>query len=166
MSFATVHSCTLAGVSALPVIVEVHIAGGLPGTSIVGLPQSAVRESKDRVKAAIKHAGFNFPMVKVIINLAPADLPKQGGRFDLPIALGVLMATGQLPEDATDEWVVIGELGLTGDVRAVSGVLPTALSLADSSRGLLLLQRACYYRWPTHVKRREVGARDCMAWQR
>lgn len=138
MSYATVHSCTLAGVVALPVIVEVHVAGGLPGVSIVGLPQSAVRESKDRVKAAVQHAGFRFPMVKIIVNLAPADLPKQGGRFDLPIALGILIATGQLPAQAVDQLVVIGELGLTGDVRPVSGVLPTSLFLAGTGNGLLL----------------------------
>ena len=138
MSYATVQSCTLAGVVALPVIVEVHVAGGLPGVSIVGLPQSAVRESKDRVKAAVQHAGFKFPMVKIIVNLAPADLPKQGGRFDLPIAIGILIATGQLPAQAVDKLVIIGELGLTGDVRPVSGVLPTSLFLAGTGNGLLL----------------------------
>ena len=138
MSFATVQSCTLSGVTALPVTVEVHIGGGLPGMSIVGLPQSAVRESKDRVKAAIVNAGLNYPMVRIVVNLAPADLPKQGGRFDLPIALGVLLATGQLPEGALDELVVVGELGLTGEIRAVSGALPTALAFSDSSTGLLI----------------------------
>lgn len=98
MSFATVHSCTLSGVQALPVTVEVHLGGGLPGMSIVGLPESAVRESKDRVKAAIHHANLIYPQQKIIVNLAPADLPKRGGRFDFPIALGILLANGQLPE--------------------------------------------------------------------
>jgi len=138
MSYATVQSCTLSGINALPVTVEIHIGGGLPGMSIVGLPQSAVRESKDRVKAAIVHVGLKYPMVKIVVNLAPADLPKQGGRFDLPIALGVLIATGQLTEDALDNLVVVGELGLTGRIRAVSGALPTALAYSQSSNGLIM----------------------------
>jgi len=138
MSYATVQSCTLSGISALPVTVEVHIGGGLPGMSIVGLPQSAVRESKDRVKAAIVHADLKYPMVKIVVNLAPADLPKQGGRFDLPIALGVLVATGQLAENALDNLVVVGELGLTGQIRAVSGALPTALAFSSVDCGLLM----------------------------
>ena len=96
MSLATVRSGALAGVTATPVVVEVHLGGGLPGMAIVGLPQSAVKESKDRVRAAIRHAGFRFPRVKVIVNLAPADLPKRGGRFDLPITLGILVASGRL----------------------------------------------------------------------
>lgn len=138
MSYATVRSCTLSGISALPVTVEVHSGGGLPGMSIVGLPQSAVRESKDRVKAAIVHADLKYPMVKIVVNLAPADLPKQGGRFDLPIALGVLVATGQLPDDALHELVVVGELGLMGQIRAVSGALPTALAFSQHELGLLM----------------------------
>lgn len=138
MSYATVHSCTLAGVEALPVTVEVHIAGGLPGMSIVGLPQSAVRESKDRVRAAIRHIGLHFPAVKIIVNLAPADLPKRGGRFDLPIALGILQANGQLPESSLRGLVVLGELGLTGELRSVTGILPTAYALAGGNRALLI----------------------------
>lgn len=138
MSYATVHSCTLSGVQALPVTVEVHISGGLPGMSIVGLPQSAVRESKDRVKAAIQHMGLTFPQVKIIVNLAPADLPKRGGRFDLPIALGVLLANGQLPEQALDGLMVLGELGLTGELRSVSGILPTAHAFAESQLSLFI----------------------------
>ena len=138
MSYATVQSCTLAGIKALPVTVEVCVSGGLPGMTIVGLPQSAVRESKDRVKAAIQHAGLKFPMVKIIVNLAPADLPKQGGRFELPIALGILVATNQLPADALVNLVVVGELGLTGRIRSVSGALPMALAFADSGQSLLM----------------------------
>jgi len=138
MSYATVQSCTLSGIAALPVTVEVHVGGGLPGMSIVGLPQSAVRESKDRVKAAILHADLKYPMVKIVVNLAPADLPKQGGRFDLPIALGVLVATGQLPHNALNKLVVVGELGLMGQIRAVSGALPTALAFSQVDCGLLM----------------------------
>lgn len=138
MSYASVQSCALSGINAQPVTVEVHIGGGLPGMSIVGLPQSAVRESKDRVKAAIMHAELKYPMVKIVVNLAPADLPKQGGRFDLPIALGILIATGQLPEATLRNLVVVGELGLTGQIRAVSGALPAALAFSRSSFGLLI----------------------------
>jgi len=138
MSLATVRSCALAGVTALPVTVEVHLGGGLPGMAIVGLPQSAVRESKDRVKAAIRHAGLQFPKVKVIVNLAPADLPKRGGRFDLPIALGILIASGQLPETATAGLVVVGELGLGGELRAVEGSLSAARACRDAGDGLLV----------------------------
>ena len=138
MSYASVQSCTLLGIKAQPVTVEIHIGGGLPGMSIVGLPQSAVRESKDRVKAAIMHAELKYPMVKIVVNLAPADLPKQGGRFDLPIALGILIATGQLPESTLRNLVVVGELGLTGQIRPVSGALPAALAFSHSSFGLLM----------------------------
>lgn len=136
MGFATVRSCTLSGVNALPVIVEVHTSGGLPGMSLVGLPQSAVRESKDRVRAAIENTGFNWPQQRLIINLAPADLPKDGGRFDLPIALGVLLATKQLPDDSVNELVVLGELGLDGELRPVSGILPTSHAYSKSRLAL------------------------------
>ncbi len=138
MSFATVRSCTLSGVSAVEVTVEVHVTGGLPGIAIVGLPQSAVRESKDRVKAAIIHAGLTYPQVKIIVNLAPADLPKQGGRYDLPIAIGVLIATQQLPANCTEDMVIVGELGLCGDVRSVSGVLPATIDLANNNTAMLI----------------------------
>ncbi|MFK7857010.1 MAG: YifB family Mg chelatase-like AAA ATPase [Granulosicoccus sp.] len=138
MSYSTVHSCTLSGVQALAVTVEVHTSGGLPGMSIVGLPQSAVRESKDRVKAAIQHIGLKYPQVKIIVNLAPADLPKRGGRFDLPIALGILQATDQIPAGALDDLVVLGELGLTGQLRSVTGVLPAAYAFAHSDFSLFI----------------------------
>ena len=138
MSYATVHSCTLSGIQALPVTVEIHLAGGLPGMSIVGLPQSAVRESKDRVKAAIKSIGLAYPQSRIVVNLAPADLPKRGGRFDLAIALGILQATGQLEPDALKNLVVLGELGLTGDIRSVPGILPTSHAYVDTNKVLLI----------------------------
>jgi len=138
MAFATVMSCTLSGVKALPVTVEVHTAGGLPGMSLVGLPQSTVRESKDRVRAAIENNKFKWPQQKIIVNLAPADLPKHGGRFDLPIALGILLATGQLPETCVHNLVVLGELGLNGEMRSISGVLPTSYAYAASTHALLI----------------------------
>lgn len=140
MSFATVLSSTLSGVQSLPVVVEVHIAGGLPAMSIVGLPESAVRESKDRVKAAIQNIGLSFPQVKIIVNLAPADLPKRGGRFDLPIALGILVASGQLPATSLDALMIVGELGLTGHIRAISGVLPTSFAFSGSPTALFVPQ--------------------------
>ena len=138
MPLASVHACALAGVAAPPVTVEVHLGGGLPGMAIVGLPQSAVRESKDRVRAAIAHAGLRFPQVKVVVNLAPADLPKHGGRFDLPIALGVLIASGQLAASAVVNLRVLGELGLGGELRAVAGALPAAQASRAAGERLLL----------------------------
>ena len=138
MAFATVMSCTLSGIHALPVVVEVHTAGGLPGTSIVGLPQSEVRESKDRVRASIENIGMKWPQQKIIINLAPADLPKRGGRFDLAIALGVLLATGQLPRECLHNLVVLGELGLDGGLRSVSGILPTAYAFTNAEQALYI----------------------------
>lgn len=138
MSLATVRSCALSGIDALPITVEVYLGGGLPGMTIVGLPQSAVRESKDRVRAAIKHAGFRYPQVKIIVNLAPADLPKRGGRFDLPIALGILIASGQLPSDAADGFVVVGELGLGGELRSIEGALPSAQACRDAGESMVL----------------------------
>jgi len=138
MAFASLRSCTLSGVQALPVSVEVHTAGGLPGMSLVGLPQSTVRESKDRVRAAIENIDYTWPQQKIIVNLAPADLPKHGGRFDLPIALGILMATRQLPQGCLDGLVVLGELGLDGELRSVSGVLPTSYAYARSNKALYI----------------------------
>lgn len=138
MAFATVRSCTLSGVCALPVSVEVHTSGGLPGMSLVGLPQSAVRESKDRVRAAIENIDYKWPQQKIIVNLAPAELPKYGGRFDFPIALAILLATRQLPEDCVDNLVVLGELGLDGELRSVSGVLPTSYAFSSSPISLYI----------------------------
>lgn len=137
MAYATVRSCTLSGITAVPITVEVHTAGGLPCVNVVGLPQSAVRESKDRVKAAIQNSGFEFPAVRVTVNLAPADLPKHGGRFDLPIALGIMLARGYLPSGCLDNYCVVGELGLNGEVRAISGTLPCALALQGTTTTLL-----------------------------
>ena len=97
MSLAVVLSRGLAGLDAPLVTVEVHLGGGLPAFNLVGLPETEVKESRDRVRAALQNAGFDFPVRKITVNLAPADLPKESGRFDLPIALGILAASGQLP---------------------------------------------------------------------
>ncbi|MFK7891895.1 MAG: YifB family Mg chelatase-like AAA ATPase, partial [Granulosicoccus sp.] len=138
MSYAMVSSCSLSGVQALPVTVEVHKSGGLPGLSIVGLPESAVRESKDRVRAAIENVDLVYPQARIIVNLAPADLPKRGGRFDFPIALGILQATEQLPEDCLQELIVLGELGLDGELRPVEGVLPVASAFSETENSLCI----------------------------
>lgn len=138
MNLALVHSRARSGVRAPAVRVEVHLGGGLPTMSIVGLPEAAVRESKDRVRAAIQCAQFEFPARRITVNLAPADLPKDGGRFDLPIALGILAASGQIPLDALHEYEFLGELGLTGELRAIDGVLPGALAAADAGHKLVV----------------------------
>lgn len=139
MSLALVHSRARQGIEAPAVRVEVHLGGGLPRFTIVGMGDAAVRESRERVRAAMHSAGFEFPSAGVItVSLAPADLPKDGGRFDLPIALGLLAASGQLPQPALDAVECVGELALTGELRAVEGVLPAALAAARAGRALLV----------------------------
>jgi magnesium chelatase family protein len=138
MALATIHSCALIGISAPPVIVEVHLSRGLPGFYIVGMPETAVKESRDRVRSAIINSGFDFPNRRIAVNLAPADLPKEGSRFDLPIAIGVLVASGQVPEHSVKAKVFVGELALSGALRDTRGSLVTALSLRDDSRTLVL----------------------------
>ena len=138
MNLALVHSRARTGVRAPAVRVEVHLSGGLPRLSLVGLPEAAVREAKDRVRAAISCAQYEFPARVITVNLAPADLPKDGGRFDLAIALGILGASGQVPLQALGEYEFLGELGLTGELRAVDGVLPAALAAAQTGRRLIV----------------------------
>lgn len=138
MSLAIIYSRAQLGIEAPLVSVEVHLSNGLPGLSIVGLPEAAVKESKDRVRGAILNSRFEFPARRITINMAPADLPKEGGRFDLPIALGVLAASGQIATDSLSAYECLGELALGGDLRAVKGVLPAALACRDASRALLV----------------------------
>ncbi|MBK8509833.1 MAG: YifB family Mg chelatase-like AAA ATPase [Candidatus Competibacteraceae bacterium] len=138
MSLAIVYSRAQVGIHAPLVSVEVHLSGGLPGLFIVGLPEAAVKESKDRVRGALLNSGLEFPSRRITINLAPADLPKEGGRFDLPIALGILAASGQLKRDRLGEYECLGELALGGELRAVRGVLPAALACRDAARTLLV----------------------------
>ncbi len=138
MSLAVVYSRAQEGITAPLVTVEVHLANGLPGLSIVGLPETTVKESKDRVRAALLNARFEFPMRRITVNLAPADLPKEGGRFDLPIALGILAASGQIPEEQLNRHEFIGELALTGELRAIRGALTAALRSRDAGRALIL----------------------------
>jgi magnesium chelatase family protein len=138
MSLALAHSRARTGVLAPAVRVEVHLAPGLPQLTIVGLPAAAVRESRDRVRAAIQCAQLEFPSRRITVNLAPADLPKDGGRFDLPIAVGILAASGLVDVQALGRVELLGELALTGELRAVSAVLPAALAAARAGRALIL----------------------------
>ena len=123
MSLAVLYSRALSGMDAPEVVVEVHLANGLPSFTIVGLPEAEVKESKDRVRAAIQTAQFEFPARRITVNLAPADLPKESGRYDLPIALGILAASGQIPKDALERYEIAGELALTGELRPIRGAL-------------------------------------------
>ncbi|MFY9178994.1 MAG: YifB family Mg chelatase-like AAA ATPase [Venatoribacter sp.] len=138
MSLARVYSRALAGIDALPVVVEVHLSAGLPSLSLVGLPETAVKESKDRVRSAILNSDFEFPAKRITINLSPADLPKEGGRYDLAIALGILAASEQIPSTLLEDHEFIGELTLGGKLQAVPGVLPCALASTKAKHSLVL----------------------------
>ncbi|MDA5194604.1 YifB family Mg chelatase-like AAA ATPase [Govanella unica] len=133
------HVTTVAfiGIEARPVDVQVQIASGLPAFAVVGLPDKAVAESRERVRAALGAIGLALPPKRIIVNLAPADLPKEGSHYDLPIAVGLLMAMNVIPEDAIAEYVVLGELGLDGAIQAVPGVLPAAMAAMGLSKGLI-----------------------------
>ena len=137
MSLAVVLTRARLGIDAPEVQVEVHLSNGLPALNIVGLPETAVRESKDRVRSALLNAGFEFPARRITVNLAPADLPKEGGRFDLPIALGILLASGQLPENCLNNYECLGELSLSGELRSVPGILPAVMAAARTGRSVL-----------------------------
>ncbi|MEH0743341.1 YifB family Mg chelatase-like AAA ATPase [Vibrio cholerae] len=138
MSLAVIHSRASVGVEAPPVTVEVHISNGMPGFTLVGLPETTVKESRDRVRSAIINSRFEFPAKRITVNLAPADLPKEGGRFDLPIALGILAASDQIPLSAMSDKEYIGELALSGKIRRVKGVLPAALAASRAQRCLVV----------------------------
>ncbi|VVD70928.1 Competence protein ComM [Pandoraea iniqua] len=140
MSLAVVSSRALTGMAAHPVTVEVHLANGLPGLSLVGLPDTEVKESRERVRCALQNSRFEFPARRITINLAPADLPKASGCFDLPIALGILAASGQLPEAGLRTHEFAGELSLTGELRSIRGGLAMASAVAASpgERALVL----------------------------
>lgn len=138
MSLAVVYSRALQGVVAPQVTVEVHLSNGLPSLSIVGLAETAVKESKDRVRGAVLNSQFEFFARRITINLAPADLPKDGGRFDLPIALGLLAASEQIPGDKLGHYEFIGELALSGELRPIRGVLPAALQAHVAGRTLIV----------------------------
>ena len=138
MSLAILLARAGVGVAAPKVTVEVQLSGGLPGFSIVGLPEAEVKESRDRVRAAILNSGYEFPVRKITVNLAPADLPKEGGRFDLAIALGILVAHGQLPNQGLENYEFYGELALSGDLRAVRGLLPAVVKGSRAGRTVVV----------------------------
>lgn len=138
MSLALVRARALDGLNAPEVTVEVHLANGLPAFNLVGLPDTEVREARDRVRAAIVTSQFEFPQRRITVNLAPADLPKEGGRFDLAIAVGILAASGQIEMAALDGCEFCGELSLNGGLRAVRGVLAAALAAGRAGRALVL----------------------------
>jgi len=142
MQLATLYTRALNGIDAAQVTVEVHLSNGLPAFSIVGLPEAAVRESKDRVRAAIINSCFDFPARKITVNLAPADLPKDGGRYDLPIALGILAASGQIDKTSLSEYEFHGELALSGLLREVNGSLPVALAAQQNNKKLVMPKKS------------------------
>jgi magnesium chelatase family protein len=142
MALAVLYSRALAGMDAPSVTVEVHLANGLPNFTIVGLPEAEVKESKDRVRAALQTSRFEFPARRITVNLAPADLPKESGRFDLPIALGILAASGQIPLDKLKEYEFAGELALTGELRPIRGALAMTLKAHRDGRAFILPQQS------------------------
>lgn len=138
MSLAVLYSRALSGMEAPLVTVETHIANGLPSFTIVGLPDTEVRESKDRVRSALQNSHFKIPAQRITVNLAPADLPKESGRFDIPIALGILAATGQVPKEELEQYEWAGELALTGELRPIRGALAMTYHAAQSGRRFVL----------------------------
>lgn len=138
MSLAVIYSRARLGLHAPLVTIEVHMSGGLPQFNIAGLPATAVKESKHRVRSALLQSGFEFPSGKITINLAPADLPKEGGRFDLPIALGILAATHQIAQQELSQYEIAGELALSGEIRRIQGALPFALQTTQAQRTLII----------------------------
>ena len=138
MALAVAHSRGLDGLNAPPVVVEAHLASGLPSFALVGLPDTEVKEARDRVRAAIVNSGFEFPQKRITVNLAPADLPKESGRFDLPIALGILAASGQIPAPVLADYEFAGELSLSGELRPIRGALAMALQTGDGGKAFIL----------------------------
>ena len=138
MSLAVLYSRALTGMEAPLVTVEVHLANGLPNFTIVGLPETEVKESKDRVRAALLNARFEFPARRITVNLAPAELPKESGRFDLPIAIGILVASGQIPGEKLKLYEFAGELALTGDLRSIRGALAMTFKAHGDGRAFIL----------------------------
>lgn len=144
MTIAMLQSRALAGMHAPSITVEVHLANGLPSFTLVGLPEAEVRESRERVRAALQTCGFDFPTRRITVNLAPADLPKESGRYDLPIALGLLAASGQIPLAALENYEFAGELSLNGQLRPIRGVLAMTHALAQqNNRARFILPSAC-----------------------
>ena len=139
---ASLRSAAVLGVEALPVIVEVDVSFGLPVFTMVGLPDTSVRESRDRVRTAIRNSGFEFPGHRITVNLAPADIRKAGASYDLPIALGVLAASGVIEPRLVEGVVLLGELSLDGTIQPIRGVLPVAVAAKREGKAAILLPRA------------------------
>jgi magnesium chelatase family protein len=153
MALACVYSRARIGLASPLVSVEVHLANGLPAFNIVGLPETSVREAKDRVRSAIINCGYEFPAKRITVNLAPADLPKEGGRFDLPIAVGILAASEQLPSANLQTFEFAGELALSGELRAIIGEIPMAMACQKSNRTLIIpAQNAEQASWVQQAK--------------
>ncbi|WP_072140746.1 YifB family Mg chelatase-like AAA ATPase, partial [Citrobacter amalonaticus] len=138
MSLSIVHTRAALGVNAPAITIEVHISNGLPGLTLVGLPETTVKEARDRVRSAIINSGYDFPAKKITINLAPADLPKEGGRYDLPIAVALLVASEQLITHKLDQYELVGELALTGALRGVPGAISSATEAIRVGRGIIV----------------------------
>ncbi|WP_032093227.1 MULTISPECIES: YifB family Mg chelatase-like AAA ATPase [Pasteurellaceae] len=138
MSLAIVYSRASMGVQAPLVTIEVHLSNGKPGFTLVGLPEKTVKEAQDRVRSALLNANFKYPPKRITVNLAPADLPKEGGRFDLPIAVGILAASGQIAAKHLQRFELLGELALTGSLRGVHGVIPAILAAKSAQRSLII----------------------------
>ncbi|AXK38421.1 ATP-binding protein [Crenobacter cavernae] len=160
MTLAIVQSRALSGMQAPEVAVEVHLANGLPSFTIVGLPDTEVKESRERVRAALQVAGFEFPARRITVNLAPADLPKESGRFDLPIALGILAASGQIPAAKLADYEFAGELALSGELRPIRGALAMTWHASRAGRAFVLPRAsACEAAW---VERATVHPADSL----
>jgi magnesium chelatase family protein len=141
MSLSKVNTRAKVGLKAPLVSVEVHLSNGLPAFNIVGLPEAAVKESKDRVRSAILNSKFEFPNRRITVNLAPAELPKGGSRFDLAIAIGILAASDQVPKQPLLDYEFIGELALSGELRGIEAALPAAMACAEAKKQLIISQQ-------------------------
>lgn len=140
MSLSVIYTRASLGITAPLITVEVHISAGLPGLTIVGLPETTVKEARDRVRSAIINSGYTFPAKKITINLAPADLPKEGGRYDLPIAIALLAASEQLSASHLSHYEFVGELALTGALRGVPGAIPSAQAAVCAGRQIIVAE--------------------------
>jgi len=138
MSLAVVYSRASVGIDAPLITVEVHLSNGLPCFNLVGLPEASVREAKDRVRSALINSGFEFPAKRITVNLAPADLPKEGGRFDLAIAIGIIAASNQLTSNQLENIELVGELALSGEIRSITGALPFTYACSQAKRIAIL----------------------------
>ncbi len=141
MSLSIVSSRAKLGLSSPLVSVEVHLSNGLPAFNIVGLPETAVKESKDRVRSALINSKFEFPNRRITVNLAPAELPKGGSRFDLAIAIGILAASDQIPKAPLEKFEFIGELALSGELRGIEAILPSVIACASAKKQLIISQQ-------------------------